>query len=112
MNDDMKMAYDSCAQQGLGSLIGSAAQQNIAQKIQPPIRERIQGANKRAEDISGKLSSLIDAVLPPALLANANNYVADTVVKDSTLSGDVDDLARTLSRIEQYVTRLAVAISG
>lgn len=111
MNEDMKMAYDNCAQQAAGTTLAQAGQ-NIAQKIQPPIRERIQEANKRAVDISGKLSSLIDAVLPPALLANANNYGSETVVKDSTLSGDVDELARTLSRIDQYVTRLAVAIGG
>jgi hypothetical protein len=91
---------------------GGLASQQLAAKQQAPVRERLQEANKRMDGISANLSHLVSVVLPPPPISGIGQNTSGEVLKDSTLSGDMDDLLREIGRIEQHVSRLSVAISG
>jgi hypothetical protein len=90
-----------------GALIGQLANSRPA-----AIRERVAEACKRLIDLNGKLSFLIGEVAPATLQEGLTQGSACIDRASPTLTSDVDDLVREISRIEQLVTRLAVAITG
>lgn len=99
---DLDYACVAQQAQGISGQLVGAKQANI--------RERCQEANKRADTIAAGLSSLISVVMPPQVMAGSNGEAKPPV--DSSLSSDMDDLCRTLARIEQQVSRLSAAIGG
>lgn len=108
----MKMAAQAQYADMQGGVMAGSALQNAAlsKQIQQPMRERVQGAHKRACGIVSMLANLSTEVMPPNTLDGLSQ--GNDACRESTLSGDIDDLARTISQIESQVARLSVAITG
>jgi methylmalonyl-CoA mutase cobalamin-binding subunit len=82
------------------------------QDRQMSIRERVQGACKRADAISGSLAGLLAAVAPPPVIMPSPDCISKERQRAATLSGDADDLYAALAKIERDLARLSSAILG
>jgi hypothetical protein len=111
--DEQNMAQAEYAKpQGVAGVMAGSAMQNQSLGKQQPIRERVQEAIKRANQLASNLSFLADNVAPQPLLNDVKGLVGGEPVKDSTLTSEVGDLLRELGRIEHQVQRLSLAITG
>jgi hypothetical protein len=98
------------AQMAGGGIAAGDPMRNATLAKQQPMRERVQVAHKRATGIVAMLANLTNAVILPSVLSGDGQSIDQ--VKDSTLSGDIDELARAINTIESQVAKLSIAITG